>query len=173
MYNKNNIAIWKIAAKSQIRPELQCVAFYGDRTIATDSYRAIEMSATGKKRTKPTLYMSRSLEIVKLKKDETIEEDALPIKPGEIENAYPDIDAVFNRTNDKKYAQVVVNAEYLADICTLLKGLDPFKGITLQVPIESAYDPIIITADNSRGTGSGKDEVAIQKARALLMPMSR
>lgn len=170
MYNKNNIAIRKVASRSSIRPELACVAFYGDRTLATDSFRAVEMSATGKKKGKPDLYTARSLEAVKLKKGETVDDKTMPVKKAVgITNDYPNLDEVFKRTEGKPYASVRVNARYLAELCDLLKGLDPYEAITLKVPTESPYQPVIIEADNSRGP-SGKE--AKQTARAVLMPMN-
>lgn len=169
MYNKHNIAIAKVASQSEIRPELACIAFYGDRTIATDSFRAIEMSATGEKKETPILYTRRSLETLKLKKGETVDDETIPVKPAATENDYPDMDKVFERTEGKKYATVKVNAKYLADICDILKNLDPFQAITLKIPMDSAYEPVIIEASNARAMANGEEK---QTARALLMPMN-
>lgn len=169
MYNKHNIALHKVASRSSIRPEFACVAFYGDRTVATDTFRLIEMSATGKKKEKPVLYTARSLETVKLKKGDEVDEKTMAIKPADgIEHDYPDVDKILQPLDDRKYAEVKVNAAYLAEICTILKGLDPFQAVTLKVPTEATYYPIVIEA-----RGPMPKEGEPQRARALLMPMNR
>jgi DNA polymerase III sliding clamp (beta) subunit (PCNA family) len=44
LYNKNNLAVAKIAAKDDIRPEISGVFFTKDKTAATDGYKLIEVS---------------------------------------------------------------------------------------------------------------------------------
>lgn len=159
-YNKNNIAVLKIASKSEIRPELACVAFYGDRTVATDSYRAIEVSARGDKKETPTLYPAKLLKAVKLKKDERIFEELLGIVPMP-ENAYqfPDVDKATEANTALEYTTIKINAEYLEEILNVLKNVNPLKSVTLKLPKDSPSKPLLIEA-------VGKE----QSARALLMP---
>lgn len=169
MYNKNNIAVAKMASKSTIRPELACVAFYGDKTVATDSFRLVEMSATGKRKETPVLYDAKTLATVKLKKGESVDDKSMPVKPALVHgDKYPEYEQIFKRTEGKKYAEVKVNAAYLAEICAVLKELDPFQKIVLKVPTESAYEPVIIEAESGLPAG---DEPR-QRARALLMPFN-
>jgi len=49
MYNKLNLEVGKVASKSFIKPGLTAIAFYDDRTVATDSFRMIEISKPGVK----------------------------------------------------------------------------------------------------------------------------
>ena len=44
LYNQNNLAIAKIADKNKNRPEISGVLFEKNKTVATDSFRLIEMS---------------------------------------------------------------------------------------------------------------------------------
>ena len=44
LYNKNNLNVSKIVSKNDIKPVLATVAFFKDKTVATDSYRLIEIS---------------------------------------------------------------------------------------------------------------------------------
>ena len=44
MYNKNNLAVAAIASKSSIKPELASVLFTKDATVATDSFKLVEIS---------------------------------------------------------------------------------------------------------------------------------
>jgi len=171
MYNKNNIALAKVASTSTIREELACVAFYGDKTVATDSFRLVEMSASGKAKKTPVLYPAKALKAMKPKKTDEYDDKSIPVKPAEAKgDRYPEYEQIFKRTEGKKYAEVKLNAEYLADLCTLLKDLDPFSAITLRVPIESRYEPVILEADSVRKVK--KEGEQVQRARALLMPMN-
>lgn len=43
IYNKNNLLISPVASKSEVRKELTGVLFKKDRTVATDSYKLIEV----------------------------------------------------------------------------------------------------------------------------------
>jgi hypothetical protein len=170
MYNKHNIAVAKVASGSRIKPALACVAFYGDRTVATDSFRLIEISATGKKQKVPTLVYASDLKVLKLKKDEEIGHKKVAALGAALGSElkgedYPDIDQILDRGNDDEYVEVRLNAGYLAEICTILKGIDPFNTITLKVPTGKPYRPIVIEAESKP-----KEYQIKQKARALLMP---
>lgn len=44
LYNKHNLAVAKIASKSDCRPEISGVFFTKNATVATDSFRLIEIS---------------------------------------------------------------------------------------------------------------------------------
>lgn len=44
LYNKHNLDVAKIAAKTGYRPELAGVLFTKDKTVATDSFRLLEVS---------------------------------------------------------------------------------------------------------------------------------
>lgn len=44
MYNKHNLAVAKIAMKGDLKPELASVYFTNNHTVATDSFRLIEIS---------------------------------------------------------------------------------------------------------------------------------
>lgn len=167
MYNKNNFAVGKVASKSTIKPELGCIAFYGDRTVATDSFRLIEMSATGKKLETPILYEADVIKKgVKLKKGETISMmKDIPVKasPWHGDN-YPQIDVVLKTLDRAEYVEHVIQAEYLEEILNVLKHVDTRYGrVTLKVPVEQGK-AIVITAVN---TTTGEER---QTARALLMP---
>lgn len=167
MINKNNLAIAKVASKNYVRPELACVADYGNRTVATDSFRLIEMTATGKKKSTPTLYYAVEMLKFKLKKGEELEEDSMKPALAPVHgDKYPQIDSLFERDKDVRYTEMKVNAAYLADICSVLKNLDPFQAVTIKIPEESGTRPMLIIADDTKRGGS-------QKARALLMPMTK
>lgn len=165
MYNKHNLAVAKVASKSPIRAELACVAFYGDRTVATDSFRALEMSATGDKREKPTLYYADDIKGIKLKKGEDIEDAVIKSHQfNEVKTQYPDIDMVWNRETKAEHIEVTVNAQYLAEMLNVLKELSPFKSVVLKIPTSPGHAILM----ESKNTKPGEE----QTGRGLLMPLN-
>lgn len=44
LFNRNNLAVAKIASKSDVRPELAGVFFTKDKTVATDVYKLVEVT---------------------------------------------------------------------------------------------------------------------------------
>jgi hypothetical protein len=123
------------------------------------------MSAKGKKLDTPVLYFASDLKKLKLKKDETVDAKSIKIKPANIKGEeYPKVDSILYPEKCKDYIEVKVNAEYLADICTVLKTLDPFNQVTLKVST-SPHAPIVIVAQSKEKDG--------QTARALLMPINK
>lgn len=173
MINKNNIAIARVCAKSNIKPQLQCVAFYGDRTVATDGFGLIEVSATGDKREVPILYTAKYLEQVKIKKGEFVDESSLPIQKDTIAGSnYPNVDSIMHYADDDQdnYASIMINAEYLGAICAVLKNIHPNSHVTLKVPTGNNLSrPIVLLTQSQLGDS---DEPK-QTARALLMPINQ
>jgi len=170
MYNKNNFAIHKATSKHCIKPEFRMVALYGDRSIATDSFRLIEMSATGEAHP-PRLYPADLIKSVKIKKNETMAEDDIPVKPWPDDN-YPDVDQVLKSHFDKKddperYSTIKLNGEYLEQVFSVLKNLNAFKAVEISVPTTPG-SPVLVTAET---TNKGHQD--IQKARAIIMPLNR
>jgi hypothetical protein len=167
MYNKNNLAVAKVASRNGIKAELQCVAFYGNRTMATDSFRAIEVSARGKKLDTPTLFYADDVKKVKLKKGEFIDDQSIPIEPCAVHpDRYPDLDKAMKSLQAESYTEIQVNAELLEGLLSVMKNIDDrFSKVTLKVPNQS-YKPLIITAENL-------DPKNVQSATALLMPFNR
>lgn len=165
-YNKNNFAVAKAASRSGIRAEMACVAFYGDRTVATDSFSLIEMSATGKKKETPVLYYADDLKKVKMLKDTTFNDDKMPIPQAPVHgDVYPKVDVALNGFESGEFTEIVVNAAFLENILSVMKRVDSKYGnVTLRVP-QQHNRPIIITAQNK------KDGEVTQKARAFLMPV--
>lgn len=166
MYNKNNLAIAKVASRSGIKQVLQCVAFYGDRTVATDSFRMIEMSAKGDKLPEPELFFSGDIKKIKLKKGETIEHNKLvnveKLIAGE---KWPDVDVVLKREKEREHVEIKVNAEYLEEILSVLKNVNKLKSVTLKVPTAPGH-ALIIEALST-------DPMNVQVGTGLLMPFNK
>jgi hypothetical protein len=163
-YNTNNLAIHKFTSKSSIRPEFQCVAFYGDRTIATDTFRLVEVSAHGKEHP-PILHRADDVKNRKVKKGEAVEREALQLYP--VEAQYPEVDIVLKREfeNGNEYTQFTVNGEYLAEIAKMASTLSKHKKITLAVPRDGGTSALRIVAVGDMAGNEG------QRVRAIVMPM--
>ena len=166
MYNKNNIDILKVCSKG-IKPELRCVAFYGNRTVATDSFRLVEMSADGEAH-EPVMYSADLLKTVKLKKGETIDQEGIEargLKP--VAATYPEVDYVIKEQTQGDFVEVKLNGRYLAEVATLLSKLNVFEKVTLKVPVDGGVArpgrAIIVEAQ-------GKDD---QRTRGIIMPINK
>jgi DNA polymerase III sliding clamp (beta) subunit (PCNA family) len=169
MYNKLNLAVGKIASKSSIKPELQAIAFCGNRTIATDSFRLLEISAPGEKH-EPILLNAKQLKSnMKMPTDDylSVEEIKTQSATVPIESRFPDVDEIiepaFKREDD---LVIKVNGKLLAELATLLAGMNKFGQVTLRIP-QKPYSPIAMYAETKEKT-EGK-----QIGRALLMPMNK
>lgn len=162
MYSKENLGITNIASKTSIKPALSCIAFYGDRTIATDSVRLIEISADGEKKDTPTLYHAALVKAVKLKKEEMITEAQLGITP--TDEAYPDVDSVIDpafKDTNKVWARC--NAKLLGG--TLIEASK--AGATLieiGIDKDGQVKPILIKSYGQQ---------AKKNVRAIVMPLTK
>lgn len=164
-YNKNNLAVVTVASKNSFKPELNAVAFYGDRTVATDSFRLIEMSVENGYQTKelkdPVIIKRANVDRVKLKKDETIVLDDL--RSGTIDGTYPKYTELFDAAEKRDSVEFTVSATYLAEVVKILGKLSPTDAVKISVPKEmTTHAPIVVRSGNVK-TG--------QSARALVMPM--
>lgn len=170
MYNKNNLMVTKIASKKSIKPEYGCIAFYGNRTIATDTFRLLEISAEGEAHDPKMLPAKEVDRLVKLKKDETASLERIEQITGMVPNPhwkYPDVDVVINSAEaNEDYIEVPLNGRYLAEIALALSKLNTFEGIKMRVPKE-AYKPILIYSYSKAGSKEG------QKGRGLVMPFNK
>jgi len=172
MYNKHNIAVAKAASKTSIKPELGCISFYGNRTIATDSFRLLEVSAEGEAH-EPKMFPAKEVDrLVKLKKDETISLERIEQITGMVPNPhwqYPDIDHVLKgaETNED-YVELTINGRYLAELVLTISKMSPFEAVKLRVPT-STGKPVLIY---SHAVNKEKDK-PMQTARGLVMPMNK
>lgn len=162
MIKKENLLCAKIASKNSIKPELKCIAFYGDRTVATDSFRLIEIPvACGKKQKEPILMYA---DTVKIPKGQIgIEEPAGQIVHGR----YPDVDVVMDRDADIEFVTISVNGALLGELLTQMSKLNKFRRVTMHIPMERLR-AIKLEAECDHIPKDDK-----RKARGLIMPMSK
>ena len=154
----------KIASKNSVRQELNCIAFFGDKVIATDSFRAIEVTVSGGERLeKPVLLNANTVQKrVKMDKSETMTLEQIrtiaQLEP--VDETYPDVEEVMNKAESNDCISMTINGRYLAEMVTLLSGLNLLNTVTLKIPKEPSK-PLIIEADG------------YMKGRGVLMPMNK
>lgn len=149
MYNKNNLAIHTCASTSGIRQGLSCVAFYGNRTIATDSYSLVEVSANGEAHA-PVLYPAALVKAVKVDKHAHIEENDMHIQP--LDDFYPEVDVVIDSARHNEKTFMKVNAEYLIKVLKAMKGVS--KTVIIGIPDEPGR-PMTIECAHDGQTATG------------------
>ena len=162
-YNQHNLNCAKIHTDNNIKPCLNAVAFYGNRTIATDGVRLIEITSVDKDDAEhsPVIYDVNAIKSIKLKKGEKINDDQLSAQFVPINENYPDVDHVLNEAEKQDYLEIKINAGLLSETLGILAKMSPFKTVKLRVPLEKKNQAIMIEAEDKK-TG--------QRARALVMP---
>lgn len=170
MYNKLNLDVGKIASKVTFKSELASVAFYGDKTVATDSFRLLEVSSpeefkleTDKLET-PILLNAKKLKKMKVSKDDIYDIERIKTlsESTPIDSNFPKYEElmtpVLAREDDIK---VKINGILLKELLEIASKTNKFSQVELSIPQVKGL-PILITSE-------GKS----QKVRGLIMPMNR
>ena len=193
LYNEHNLAVAKIASKSEIREELAGVYFTKDKTTATDSFRLLEVStpefdpkdypqvegASAMRGIQPFIVNAKMLREIKLPKktslpilknvaikhlhDNRVEFLTTNLESAEIKNVRR-INATF-----PNYEQIFPTGEPVAEIQVNGEYLAELVAIMAKLDPTSAVN-IKFYADNKpvvfeAGTA--------QKGRGLLMPLRK
>jgi len=163
MYTKNHLLVAKIASKSLIKPELACIAYYGDKVVATDSFRMLEVPVEGGVALeKPELRLASSAKMPAgfVKVDEPL--GIKPVNAGK----YPDMDLVKKIHNEGEFVTINVNGKLFGELLMQMAKLNKYNKVTLRVPI-TAYRAIMLEAP------MGKIINSDIKATGLMMPMNK
>lgn len=161
MYNKHNLAVAKIASKKTNKPALASVAFCGNKTVATDSFRLVEVTTCDEEEAHaPVLVPAAKVSRLKLRKDSFVElsEVGTPI-----EDTFPDYAPILAEAEKRECVTVKVNAVLLYETLKVLAdvgGVTPW--VTISVPTGRGNYPLILNVNN------GKTK---QSAKALVMPL--
>lgn len=171
MYNLNNLLPVKVVSKNAIKPELCSLALYGNRTVGTDSWRLLEVSATGTPH-EPRIVHGSFIKPSKFdKKVIKFEQDHIEATTGIVANphcSYPDVDTILKEDTSIEYATVKVNAELLGGLLLAMSKIGKFGEVEMKVPLNQAYKPIHLYAHDGNVVQSER-----QTAHGLMMPMSR
>lgn len=161
MYNQNNLKVLKHAGKEVgFSNKLSHVAFYGNRTVATDGFSLVEMSAEGEAHA-PVFYPATLLKAVKIPKGTTLSNNDFGLTHIERPD-YPNVDAVLDEACNREDDIVIkINATYLINALSTLKDLNRFGYVTLSIPSERGRAVVV------------KGEGEKQWGRALVMPSKK
>ena len=162
MYTKDHLLTAKIASKSLIKPELACIAYYGDKVIATDSFRMLEIPVVdGVALEKPDLRIASSAKMPAgfVKVDEPL--GMKPTSAGE----YPDTAFVTKRMNEGEFVTLKVNGKLFGELLMQMAKLNKYGTITMRVPM--ATQSAILLEAPMGDINSGI------KATGLMMPMMK
>ena len=157
MYEQKHIDI----PRRIVSERLPNVAFYGNKVVATDSFRLIEMEADGEAH-ESVQFPAQMLKAVKIPKGFKMNEDDFKLQP-DTESKFPDYMQLSEKWDKEEYIEVCLNGNYLAELCSQLAKLHSHKKVVLRIPkkyidtnpIETGL-PIMITGI---------------RAKAYLMPM--
>lgn len=162
IFNKINLLAYKFCSKASIKPEMKAVAFYGDKTVATDSFRLIEITVPGGEKLAEPILIDKDT----VKPFTSAPKVFLEVNPklekvvGKFPNYTEILDQATSRQDDIVFS---VNGEYLEQACSILKQMSKFKEVVLHIPREP-NKAIILKA---------KSSTSPQEATVLLMPMNR
>lgn len=162
MITKENLLVAKIAAKKSIKPEMNCIAFYGDRTIATDSFRLLEVPViNGEKYEEPIMMLA---DTVKIPKGMIGIEEPTGYR---VAGKYPDVDRVIDGDKHLEYVEVSINGKMLGELLSQMGKLNKFCTVKMKIPT-TPYRAIQLEAKCDHLPKN--DE---RKARGLMMPMNK
>ena len=185
MYNKNNLLPINITAPNNIRPEFASIAFYGNRTIATDTFRLLEVStpfSNPAEAHEPVLMHRDDIKRAKLPAKTLIFTEAdlealagIPMNP---HLQFPDVDKIMSEDTTIEYATIKINGELLGELLLAMSKLNKFKVVELKVPINAPYKAIHCYANTEETTYQADSEgngikVPNQTSHGLMMPLNK
>lgn len=171
MYNLKNLLPIKVTAKKTFNPNFESIAFYGDRTVATDTYRLLEVSATGESHD-AKIIPANQIKTTKLDKKiikfDLKHIEAIANTPANPHTEYPNVDLVLKEDESIEYATIKVNGEMFGELLLAMSKMNNFKEVKIKVPINQTYKPIHVYASDNNPNQSQR-----QTAHGLMMPMNR
>ena len=133
MYTKLNLLPAKIASKSSIRGEFQHVMADGTRTVATDTFRLLEVTTTESNKHDP-LYILADVAKKHKMPSKQIELDINALQANPHINTYPDIDQIIAQKSNVEYVEIKVNAELLGELLTTMSKMNRYKKVEISIP---------------------------------------
>lgn len=160
MFNKFNFQISKITAKSYIRPEISGVFVQPNRTVATDSFRLIEVERTAHGKTqgfKSFILPKENAENLSKLDDVGISMIKFNDLP-KIDGEYPKYKQIMQEKG--KYTSIKLNPKLLKDLIDFYAKFSETE-IEMRVPVNHD-SPIFL---------NGENKITGQKSRGTLMPI--
>lgn len=164
MYTKENITIKNLAGKFM---SISNIAFFGNRTIATDSFRLIEVEALGEAHD-PVLYPAHLMPTLNSMPKGSFNHEDLGLKEFDGQ-PFPEVDTVINKQFGEKadMETTVVNAKLLGE--TLI-AMSRSGAEYIEISVSSG-DGQAVLAETFFGDRPHMKKQ--KKVRALVMPINR
>jgi len=150
MYTNNNLLTLKATNPKSMNPVTSAVAFYGNRTIGTDSFRLLEVSAPGEAH-EPTVIYSNQLKSFKPEKKVTqftLEDITTALKTVSHYVYYPDVDQVLAEKTDEEYSTIKVNATLFGELLVTMGKMAKNGIVEIKIPTKCKTNPIHIYANS-------------------------
>lgn len=181
LYNQNNLNVAKMASKSDIKPELASVFFTKTKTVASDSWRLLEVttpkhgaypedfSADAMRGVKPFMVDAKRLLAIKIPPSKMHERNVLALKhvadnsvsflnnngdilaAPRINGEYPEYERII--PNGQPIAETKLNGQLLGELLLLLAKIGKAEAVTLKFHGEGK--PLVIEATNDEQSGRG------------------
>lgn len=171
MYNIKNLAPLKVLSKTSTNLALTGIAFYGNRTVGTDSFRLLEVSARGEPHEPQIIDKSFIRTSMFDKKIINFDLDHIQNVTNTKPNPhiqYPNIDLILKEDSDIEYATVRVDAKMFGELLVAMSTIGKYGEVEIKVPINQKQKPIHIYAHDSNPNHTER-----QTAHGLMMPTNK
>lgn len=162
MYTKLNLLPAKIASKSSIRGDFQHVMADGIRTVATDTFRLLEVTTTVPEKHDP-LYILADVAKKHKMPSKQIALDIKELQANPHINTYPDIDKVIAEKSDIEYISTDIDAAMLGELLTTMSKMNRFATVRIKVPCAKGHAVHLYAVSDDKK----------QQAHGLQMPTNR
>ena len=176
LYNKINLSVAKIASKSGSRPEISGVFFTAKHTVATDSFRLVEISVPADKKpedvkdamrgVKPFIASGEMVKDIKLKDNSEVvaikhlHDNRIEFLVGEnivnvkrIDGEYPDYESIM--PTGEPSASVKINAKYLSEVLDILGKLGGASNEVVMKIYGKELQMVVVEAGSDKQKGKG------------------
>lgn len=157
MYTKENLLVNKIAAKKSVKPELNCIAFYKNRTVATDSFRLMEVPTKDDVELADDIDM-RLADTVKMPAGHVAIDEPIGYR---VAGTYPDVDTVMERSGQGEFIELNLNGKLFGELLVQMSKMNKYGKVTVKVPTEKGR-AIMLEAPYLKD----------KPAKGLMMPMA-
>ena len=185
IFNKHNMEVAKFASKGSSRPELQGIFITKDKTVATDSFRLLEVSTPKDKKPEDYKNAMRGMKPViinaeYLKKNIKLKDDCIAIKhiddnkievlqtvdgqvlpkflPRITSGEFPEYNMIFPKNEAR--AEVLLDARLLSDLLEVMGKMNNTGQVRIKVYAKG--QPLVIEGGSQN-----------QPARAMLMGLKK
>ena len=128
MYEQKHISIPARCTNAR----LPNVAFYGNKVVATDSYRLVEMPADGEPH-ELVQYPAQLVKSIKIPKKTKMSDKDFGIMP-DTKSHFPEYQELKDKFEKAEYIEFNINGKYLAELANEFAKLASTKQVKISIP---------------------------------------